>query len=277
MPIVIEQFADGGGSGRLVPPGAYLIVAQAGAPAGYLVCDGSSIPVAIYPNLFAAIGYMFGGAGPNFNLPDMRGCVIAGAGLGTALPGLTNHALGSFFGSETHTLTIAELASHSHLQDAHTHLQDQHTHLQDAHTHTQDAHTHLQDAHTHTQNAHTHTQNAHSHPVSASLNPGSATRFSGVANDRAYNTSGAASFFFAEQITATNQNTTATNQNATATNQNTTAVNQSETAVNQSETAVNQNTTATNQNTTAVNQSEGSSTPFNIIQPTGYGTVCIAY
>ena len=277
MPIVIEQFADGGGgSGRMVPPGGLLFMPTPGAPAGYLVADGASIPVATYPNLFAVIGYDYGGSGPNFNLPDFRGLGIAGAGLGTALPGLTNHALGSFHGSETHVLSVAELATHTHLQDAHTHVQDAHTHVQDAHTHLQDSHTHVQDPHTHTQNAHTHTQNAHFHHVQYG-GSGSATRFSGVAVDGLYGGTGNNSYFTAISTTATNQNATATNQNATATNQNTTAVNQSETAVNQSETAINQSTVATNQNTTAVNQSEGSSAPFNIIQPTAYWTPCIAY
>ena len=258
MPIVIEQFADGGGSGRMVPPGGLLFMPTPGAPAGYLVADGASIPVATYPNLFAVIGYDYGGSGPNFNLPDFRGLGIAGAGLGTALPGLTNHALGSFHGSETHVLSVAELATHTHLQDAHTHVQD--------------AHTHVQNAHTHVQNAHTHTQNAHTHPITTI--PSTTGDVSGT-NGRG---SGIPSRLSStDSATATNQNATATNQNATATNQNETAVNQSETAVNQSETAINQSTVATNQNTTAVNQSEGSSAPFNIIQPTAYWTPCIAY
>jgi microcystin-dependent protein len=42
------------------------------APTGYLLCDGTSYPVATYPALFAVIGYAFGGIAANFNVPDMR-------------------------------------------------------------------------------------------------------------------------------------------------------------------------------------------------------------
>ena len=44
-------------------------------------------------------------------LPDLRGRSIVGAGLGS---GLTDRALGSIGGTETHTLTTAEMPSHSH-------------------------------------------------------------------------------------------------------------------------------------------------------------------
>lgn len=41
-------------------------------PPGYLLCDGSSVPTATYPLLFAVTQYNHGGAGANFNLPDFR-------------------------------------------------------------------------------------------------------------------------------------------------------------------------------------------------------------
>lgn len=41
--------------------------------AAWKLCDGSSLLVASFPALFAKIGYAFGGAGANFNLPDFRG------------------------------------------------------------------------------------------------------------------------------------------------------------------------------------------------------------
>lgn len=133
-------------------------------------------------------------------------------------------------GEKTHTLTTAELAIH--------------THIQDAHTHTQNSHNHTQDAHTHTQNSHNHTQDAHSHVEQVAAATGG-----GVS----YIT--AATALRSGQITtnSTTANTTATNQAATATNQNTTATNQAE--------------TATNQNTTATNQNAGSGNPHNNLQP----------
>ena len=179
MPIILEQFADGGGSGRLLPPGGVMFFAGSGAPTGYLVADGASVPVATYPNLFAQIGYTYGGAGANFSLPDGRGIGLAGAGLGTALPGLTNHVRGTFFGEEQHTMLLAEIATHTHLQNAHTHTQDAHTHTQNSHNHTQDTHNHTQDAHTHTQNSHNHTQDAHTHTQDSHAHNQANSQFAG--------------------------------------------------------------------------------------------------
>ena len=53
-----------------VPVGSLLMFGGTTAPSGYLLCDGSSYLVADYPHLFAAIGYTWGGAGANFNVPD---------------------------------------------------------------------------------------------------------------------------------------------------------------------------------------------------------------
>lgn len=41
--------------------------------ATWLPCDGRSVAAASYPDLFGVIGYSYGGAGANFNVPDMRG------------------------------------------------------------------------------------------------------------------------------------------------------------------------------------------------------------
>lgn len=281
MPIFLDQTAVGGSGGRLVAPGMFVLFAGAGAPSGYLVCDGSSVPVVTYPALFAVIGYFYGGAGANFNLPDDQGLVWAGAGLGTAVPGLTNHALGLAGGSETHTMSVAEIATHTHLQNAHTHIQDTHTHVQDAHNHMQDLHNHTQDAHTHVQNQHLHSvsitsgnQNAdhtHAQPYGTYIGTygGGTTPFNNPSGIGSIQTQGM-SVSHQHLVSGNTANTTPTNQNATATNQGVIATNQAQTATNQ-------NTVATNQNATAVNQNEGSSTPFNIIQPTRYYTPCIAY
>lgn len=40
---------------------------------GFLLCDGSSLATTSYPDLFAIIGYTYGGSGGNFSLPDMSG------------------------------------------------------------------------------------------------------------------------------------------------------------------------------------------------------------
>ncbi len=47
-------------------------------PAGFLVCDGSTVLVDDYPDLFAVIGYTYGGSGAAFDLPDYRGEFLRG-------------------------------------------------------------------------------------------------------------------------------------------------------------------------------------------------------
>ena len=68
-----------------VPAGSLLAWAGTRAlPAGWRVADGGAVSRAEFPDLYAAIGEDYGdggdGAGPLFNLPDMRGRVTAGAG-----------------------------------------------------------------------------------------------------------------------------------------------------------------------------------------------------
>jgi microcystin-dependent protein len=59
-----------------------MIVPDAGstAPAGYLQCFGQAIPRANYPGLFAVVGttYGAGDGSTTFNVPDLRGIVVAG-------------------------------------------------------------------------------------------------------------------------------------------------------------------------------------------------------
>ncbi len=58
----------------LNPAGTILMTGRTSAPSGYLMCDGSSVVRATYPDLFTAIGTAFGTAdGTHFNVPDMRG------------------------------------------------------------------------------------------------------------------------------------------------------------------------------------------------------------
>lgn len=82
------------------------------APEGWRFCDGSLLGVQEQPALFALIGTTYGGDGVNsFALPDLRGRITVGAGTG---PGLPTYNLGEQAGSETVTLTQAQLPSHSH-------------------------------------------------------------------------------------------------------------------------------------------------------------------
>jgi len=110
----------------LIPSGAMMPFAGATSPTGWLLCYGQTLVRATYPDLFAVVGttYNTGGeAGTDFRLPDLRGRTVAGQDDmgGTSanrLTGQTNgvdgDALGGTGGSETHTLTTAQMPSHTH-------------------------------------------------------------------------------------------------------------------------------------------------------------------
>lgn len=104
--------------------GAVLDYAGTTAPEGWLMCFGQSLLRSDYPNLFARIGTTFGAAdASHFSLPDYRGRVAAGrddmggvaAGrVTTAGAGIDGKTLGSAGGAETHTLTAAQMPTHTH-------------------------------------------------------------------------------------------------------------------------------------------------------------------
>jgi len=123
--------SDGDGSfsytSNIVPSGALMPFAGTSAPTGYLLCDGSAVSRSTYATLFAALDngniYGAGDGSSTFNLPDLRGRVIAGQDdmggssanrLTNQTGGLNGDDLGATGGSETHTLTTAQLASHTH-------------------------------------------------------------------------------------------------------------------------------------------------------------------
>ena len=87
-------------------------------------CDGSLLDRDAYPDLFSAIGTLYntgGEAATEFRIPDMRGKVPGGsndAGLANGADGsYTTRNEGDSAGTEDHTLTEAELASHQHGSD----------------------------------------------------------------------------------------------------------------------------------------------------------------
>jgi microcystin-dependent protein len=97
------------------PTGSIVAFAAAAAPTGWLLCDGTAVSRTTYADLFAAIGIVYGAGNgtTTFNVPDGRGRTLIGSGTGDAADA-TAHALGSKTGTETHTLTTAQLAAHSH-------------------------------------------------------------------------------------------------------------------------------------------------------------------
>jgi microcystin-dependent protein len=108
----VEVSAVAAGGGGSVPAGTMAPFAGTVAPAGWLLCDGSSYTTAGEPTLFAAIGYTWGGAGPNFNVPDMRRRVPVGSGGSGS--GVLGNVVGNVGGAEAHALVEAEMPNHNH-------------------------------------------------------------------------------------------------------------------------------------------------------------------
>jgi microcystin-dependent protein len=83
------------------------------APKGWALCNGQLLPINQNQALFSLLGTTFGGDGRvNFALPDLRGRVPIHVGGG--------HTLGERAGETAHTLSIAELPTHSHVVNATT-------------------------------------------------------------------------------------------------------------------------------------------------------------
>lgn len=81
-------------------------------PQGWAFCDGSLIPIFEYDALFALIGTTYGGDGQNtFAVPDLRGRVPVHQGTGG---GLSSRTIGETGGTETVTLTAAQMPAHTH-------------------------------------------------------------------------------------------------------------------------------------------------------------------
>jgi len=104
-------------AGRLkaTPAGTITMFGGTSAPTGWLLCQGQEVSQTTYAALYAALGSdAFGtDAGGNFYLPDMKGRVPLGVGTGDAADA-TDHTRGEKEGTETHTLTGAEMPEHNH-------------------------------------------------------------------------------------------------------------------------------------------------------------------
>lgn len=101
-----------------VPPGTPQPFAGATIPPGFLLCFGQAISRTTYSRLFSAISTVWGvGDGSTtFNLPDFRGIVLAGADNmgGVAAGRLSGYSLGIAGGTQSVTLTSAQIPAHTH-------------------------------------------------------------------------------------------------------------------------------------------------------------------
>jgi len=77
------------------------------APKGWALCDGQLLPINQNQALFSLLGTTYGGDGRvNFALPDLRARVPIHMG---------SHTLGERGGEQAHTLSIAEVPTHTHV------------------------------------------------------------------------------------------------------------------------------------------------------------------
>lgn len=82
------------------------------APTGWSVCAGQQVSIQQNSAMFALLGTNFGGNGTTtFGLPDFQGRVAIGSGNGA---GLSPYVIGQKAGTETVTLTQANLPAHTH-------------------------------------------------------------------------------------------------------------------------------------------------------------------
>lgn len=62
-----------------VPIGGIIAWPTNSFPQGYLLCNGQSLSTTgLYANLFAVLGYAYGGVGANFNIPNFQGQFLVG-------------------------------------------------------------------------------------------------------------------------------------------------------------------------------------------------------
>ena len=87
------------------------------APRGWALCAGQLLPINQNQALFSLLGTTFGGNGQTtFALPDFRGRTPIHSGGG--------FVLGQSGGEESHTLTIPEMAAHTHTPAASSNAPD---------------------------------------------------------------------------------------------------------------------------------------------------------
>ena len=92
--------------------GSIELMGFAFAPGDWATCDGSIVPLQQNQALYALIGPYFTGSNPSaFALPDLRGRMPMGQGIG---PGLSSRVVAQTQGAEQVTLTAVNLPPHEH-------------------------------------------------------------------------------------------------------------------------------------------------------------------
>ena len=107
--------------GSFVPPGVVQPFAGSTAPSGWLLCDGAPVsrPIAnggtvdTYKALYDVIGLTWGNpSGSQFNLPDLRGVFVKGAGTTSRSAG--KDSAGNFYAGSLGTYLTDKMQGHRH-------------------------------------------------------------------------------------------------------------------------------------------------------------------
>jgi microcystin-dependent protein len=130
----IRDHRHGVDSGLSEPllPGFVIAYAGSTEPTGWLFCYGQAISRSTYASLFAVVSttYGVGDGSTTFNVPDIRGRVIAGKdNMGGSAAnritgggsGITGTTLGASGGAETVTISTTTMPSHSHTEQGSSH------------------------------------------------------------------------------------------------------------------------------------------------------------
>lgn len=96
-------------SGPLTSPASVI-------PTGWFLCNGTEVPIATYPALYAVIGNTYGTAltPGNFKLPDLQARVLVGKGPNSTGGLYNTNTIGDTGGSWTVSLDKDELPTHQH-------------------------------------------------------------------------------------------------------------------------------------------------------------------
>ncbi|AKC80179.1 microcystin-dependent protein [Xanthomonas arboricola] len=80
-------------------------------PYGWAFCNGATLPITQNTTLYSLLGVAYGGNGSTFQLPNFSARAGCHQGAG---PGLTQHTLGSNFGSVSESLLSTQIPMHQH-------------------------------------------------------------------------------------------------------------------------------------------------------------------